>query len=461
MIQKEQMLAWMERNGMDRATVCFRECLEALDRERQRRQAPVLRVVLRFEDPESWVGAAFAMMAEGQSLWFASPRWGDLEWQQCLSIAGPQLVFADGGADVLSFSGSAAEEREGTIAAKVWIPTGGSSGMLRFAGHDWRSFGAAIEGMSRFFLGRQAQQGDFAYRCALPLWHVSGWMQCLRSCWTASEWWHAADGGSYWERPRFQGPRSWISLVPAQLSKILDAGGAKALRQWNHLVLGGAACPDVLMMRALEAGLRPWVTYGMTETAGMIAAVQPDGPGWQQEGARVFPHAELRLGAVEGAGDGIGRICLRSDSLCCGYNGRLWSDQELSGSWWDSGDLGRMPAHGRIDVCGRVGRMINTGGEKVSPEEVEQLLLRHDLLRDVLVFSEPDARWGQRVCCAYSTVGDQVLDEEALRAWLGFRVSPYKIPKTWIFLPDLPRDEKGKCSESRLRAFLRARSENA
>jgi 3-oxocholest-4-en-26-oate---CoA ligase len=117
--------------------------------------------------------------------------------------------------------------------------------------------------------------------------------------------------------------------------------------------------------------------------------------------------------------------------------------------WVMTGDLASVAADGSITFHGRGGRIINTGGEKVFAEEVEQVLIEHPGVRDALVVGVPDPRWGHRVTAVVAPAGDaasagDALAADALIAYVTGRLADYKKPRAIVFVPEIRRSPSGK-----------------
>ncbi|QJY46326.1 o-succinylbenzoate--CoA ligase [Pseudonocardia broussonetiae] len=203
------------------------------------------------------------------------------------------------------------------------------------------------------------------------------------------------------------GPRH-TSLVPTQLLRVLDAGGAAldALRGYRAVLVGGAALDAGLRRRALDADVAVVTTYGMSETAGGC----------------VYDGVPLDGVTVDLEDDG--RIVLGGPTLATGYVGGPAFDGRFR-----TGDLGRL-RDGRLEVLGRADDVIVTGGEKVAPAAVERVLAAQPGVRDVCVVGVPDPRWGQVVAAAVVPGPDRPDDDrlrDAVRAELGRAAVPRRI----------------------------------
>jgi 3-oxocholest-4-en-26-oate---CoA ligase len=112
--------------------------------------------------------------------------------------------------------------------------------------------------------------------------------------------------------------------------------------------------------------------------------------------------------------------------------------------WVVPGDLASVDADGSITFRGRDSRVINTGGEKVFAEEVEQVILEHPGVRDVLVVGLPDQRFGHRVTAVVAPVSDGELTAEGLAAYVASRLADYKKPRSVVFVDSVQRSPSGK-----------------
>jgi o-succinylbenzoate---CoA ligase len=205
--------------------------------------------------------------------------------------------------------------------------------------------------------------------------------------------------------------------VPTMLARLRDAGlrSAPALKA---LLLGGGPIPGELLG---EAGLPVVATYGMTETASHVATRSRSEPG-----ARPLPGVELAIGEE-------GEVLVRGPMVA---PGALAPD-----GWLHTGDRGRLE-DGLLHVEGRLKELIVTGGENVSPVEVEGVLTAHPAVKDAAVIGMPDPEWGEAVT-AFVVLGGSA-DAETLIGWCRERLAAYKVPKRVEQVPALPRNPAGK-----------------
>ena len=244
-----------------------------------------------------------------------------------------------------------------------------------------------------------------SWLCPLPLCHVAGLMIVLRT---------ALAGAT-----TVIGPASleadYVSLVPTQLKRLLDAGA----RGRAEVILGGAPAGRPLLERAREAGVAVRVAYGLTQTAAQVTLSEP---GDVETAGPPLPGAEIAIEA--------GEIVVR---------GPMAAGGEVR-----TGDLGLLDAEGRLVVTGRRDDLIVTGGENVMPAEIEAVLLEDPRVADVAVFGRPDPEWGSAVVAHVVAAPGERPAPEDLRRRCAAALARYKVPKSIELVDELPRSPGGK-----------------
>ena len=245
-----------------------------------------------------------------------------------------------------------------------------------------------------------------------------------------------------------------LFAVPAVYARLLDwPGFASADLSSLRLAISGSAPLPARHSDALTEvlGHRPLERYGLTET-GFVLSNLHDG---QRLGGAVgypLPGTEVRIVDPAGASapDGtVGEIVVRGPQVFAGYSGADTADDFLPGGWFRTGDLGRRdPGTGAFSVTGRSKEMIITGGLNVYPVEVEQVLEAQPGVRAAAVAGRPSERWGEEVTAF--VVADGPLDTAELAKAAAAELAPYKRPKRYVLVDDLPRNHMGKVLRSRL-----------
>jgi len=250
-----------------------------------------------------------------------------------------------------------------------------------------------------------------------------------------------------------------LSLVPTTLRRLLATPGASP-HGLRTVLVGGARADHVLVGEARARGWPVATTYGLTEACSQVATVRPD---------EVIPHAGFVGAPLDGtcvrilraSGDAaapgeVGEIAIAGPSVAAGALDAVGRIVPLaSGGWLRTADRGDLDVHGCLTVLGRGDDVIVSGGENVSPDEVEGVLLAHPGVADAGVAGVPDAEWGQVVCAWIVPRGDApTLDE--LRASCAARLARHKLPRRLVVLAALPRTSSGKLRRRALAASLEA-----
>lgn len=430
----------------------------------QQFQSKALPVVLLSEpEPLAFLAGFIAACSIQCPLFLGNPNWVEAEWQQVFSLVQPDLVWdsskPEDFAERLRKHNVDQTER---LSAKlqtlpfspqpgwIMIPTGGSSGRIRFAIHTWNTLTASVTGFMQHF--QVTQINSF---CVLPLYHVSGLMQFMRSF---------VSGGKFITLP-FKSIEMdkavaavfpadfFLSLVPTQLQRLLQSPTlTQWLAQFHTILLGGAPAWTDLLNTARQHRIRLAPTYGMTETAAQIATLKPEEflHGYMGYG-RTSPHAQITIRDQQGRSlppHQIGTVTVQATSLALGYYPGRFQDAAFQ-----TDDLGYFDADGYLHIVGRNSHKIITGGENVFPVEVETAIRATQLVSDVCVFGVPDTNWGETITAAYVPISPEVTIA-VLQTALEPRLSKFKRPKHWMPLSQMPRNDQGKVNYEQLRQVL-------
>lgn len=342
-------------------------------------------LVIQEADPVAFAVKFFAAASIGLPMALANPKWSATE---------------QGEFDALM----ASDEPE---SGSILIPTGGTTGGVKLAIHDWASLHAAALAVQDFLGG-----GAVHSSCVLPLHHVSGLMQLVRS--------FVSGGSIRFDEDVVDG--RCLSLVPTQLQRMMQADvSTRKMNTASAVFVGGAAIPRGIEQKVRKLKLPVVPVYGMTETAAMIAAVP------NQDFLAAPGIGAVLLGDTDLSVDPDGSIRVRSSSLFKGYHG---GERINPSEGYRTGDAGWLDERGRLHLRGRMDRLINSGGEKVDPVEVQEALLKFEGVADARVIGEPDEEWGETVVAYISLAEDASdLSESKIYSSLKSQLSPYKIPK--------------------------------
>jgi acyl-CoA synthetase (AMP-forming)/AMP-acid ligase II len=146
---------------------------------------------------------------------------------------------------------------------------------------------------------------------------------------------------------------------------------------------------------------------------------------------------------------------IRGPNVTAGYENNPKANAEaFTGGWFRTGDQGVMDADGYISITGRLKEIINRGGEKVSPREVDEILMDHPAVAQVVCFGMPHPKLGEEVAAAVVLREGQTTTERELQAFVGTRAAEFKVPKKILILDEIPKGATGKLQRIGLAAKL-------
>jgi acyl-CoA synthetase (AMP-forming)/AMP-acid ligase II len=239
----------------------------------------------------------------------------------------------------------------------------------------------------------------------------------------------------------------------------------------RSLAYGGSRKPLPVLERALH--LFPDTgfvnAYGLTETSSTIAVLGPeehrmseasDDPAVRRRlgsAGRPVPGVEVIVADERGqelATGAVGEICVRGPQVSGRY---LDTDaSRADGGWLRTGDMGSMDTEGYLFVTGRGDDLIISGGENISPSEVEDVLLGHRAVAAAAAAGIDDPEWGERVGAMVSLRPGAEVDPDELRAWAAERLGSLKAPRVLMVATELPSTATGKVLRREVRAALAA-----
>jgi o-succinylbenzoate---CoA ligase len=410
-----------------------------------------LKVIIVRERAIDFLVDFLAAIAADCVVFLGDPTWVDREWQEVLDLVRPNLIL---GEKTKILSQYPINTR--LLSNSICISTGGSSGKIRFAIHTWETLTAAVMGFYYYF-----DLNHINSFCVLPLHHVSGLMQFLRSFLSGGKFFVYSYNELKLNINKLQDLNLniddfYISLVPTQLKFILE-NNPIWLSQFKTVFVGGAATWKELLISATKYRINLAPTYGMTETAAQIATLKPEyflsidnikdreNTRNNNNCGRILPHAKVEIRGDAGEVLETGRsgiICIESKSLFWGYYDRDAIELPERRKTYITDDLGYLDEAEHLYIIGRNSQKIITGGKNVFPAEIEAVILGTGLVKDVCAIGLADEYWGQvvTVVCVPNADSNSTEIQTAVRG----RLSNYKYPKHWIIVDSLVRDRKGK-----------------
>jgi acyl-CoA synthetase (AMP-forming)/AMP-acid ligase II len=214
------------------------------------------------------------------------------------------------------------------------------------------------------------------------------------------------------------------------------------------------------VIRELEAvfGAPLIESYGMTEAAHQMAS-NPLPPRKRIPGS-VGLAAGPDVAIMDEQGNLLppgttGEIVIRGPNVTGGYENNPKANAEaFTSGWFRTGDQGVMDAEGYVSITGRLKEIINRGGEKISPREVDDVLMDHPAVQQVVTFAVPHDKLGEDVGAAVVLREGQSIGEKELREFVARRLADFKVPRRIVFLDEIPKGATGKLQRIGLAARL-------
>jgi acyl-CoA synthetase (AMP-forming)/AMP-acid ligase II len=256
---------------------------------------------------------------------------------------------------------------------------------------------------------------------------------------------------------------TWYTAVPTMHQAILSRASKNADVIARHplrfLRSSSSSMPPQVIRELEQVFGAPLVeAYGMTEATHQMSSnplpplARKPGTVGRAAGPEMGIMAED--GSLLGA-DETGEIVIRGPNVTAGYESNPKANAEaFTNGWFRTGDQGVMDAEGYITITGRLKEIINRGGEKVSPREVDEILMDHAAVAQVVCFGMPHAKLGEEVAaCVVLREGQQVTERE-LQEFVAKRAADYKVPKKILFMDEIPKGATGKLQRIGLAAKL-------
>jgi acyl-CoA synthetase (AMP-forming)/AMP-acid ligase II len=415
---------------------------------------PGARIAVRLTEPLEYAAALVAIVAAGRVAVPFDPAAPPADAARVLEVAGPAATVTDGpfGLTVLD-----SPERDRGDSG-IFLCTSGTTGTPK--GILLRDEQLAHTAQSVVTVHRLTR-ADRGY-CSLPLFHVNaevvGLLATLRAgAYLAIDRKFSRRG--FWEMIA-ERRITWINAVPAIISILAMEPPPAPPAGVRFVRSASAPLPKAALERfETEVGVPIVETYGMTEAASMITANPVDGP--RKPGSAGRPAgAEVRIETPDGgaAPREVGRVRIRGGGVITGYASGGRPGVIDADGWLDTGDLGYLDADGYLFLVGRSDDVINRGGEKIYPREIEEILLAQPGVRSAAVVGAFDEVLGERpVAYVVPDSGWQQEDVEALlRKACAAELPRQKQPSEYRLVAELPLGSTGKISRRRLKDLVAA-----
>jgi len=294
-------------------------------------------------------------------------------------------------------------------------------------------------------------------RClnVMPLFHIHGLIAAVLASLSA--------GASVWCTPGFNALKffawmdesrpTWYTAVPTMHQTILARADRHrdtiARNSLRFLRSSSASLPPQVMTALEERFGAPVIeAYGMTEAAHQMAA-NPLPPRARKPGS-VGIAAGPDVAIMDEAGNLLppevtGEVVIRGPNVTPGYqNNPSANESAFTGGWFRTGDQGALDHEGYLRLTGRLKEIINRGGEKISPREVDEILLDHPAVAQAVTFAIPHEKLGEDVGCALILKYGLTASESEIREYVAKRLADFKVPRRVLFLEEIPKGPTGK-----------------
>ncbi len=289
----------------------------------------------------------------------------------------------------------------------------------------------------------------------MPLFHIHGLIAATLSS--------LAAGASVFCTPGFNAFRffawfeeahpTWYTSVPTMHQAILALAGRheaaiKASRLRFIRSSSSSLPPQVMEMLEQTFGVPVIEAYGMTEAAHQMAS-NPLPPAKRYPGSvgrAAGPEIAImdEADTLQPPGE-LGEVVIRGRDVTAGYeNNPEANAKAFTNGWFRTGDQGFLDEEGYLRLTGRLKELINRGGEKISPIEVDVVLMDHPAVAQCLTFAMPHAMLGEEVAAAIVLAEGASAKDHELRAFVSERLAPFKVPRKFVFLDEIPKGATGK-----------------
>ncbi len=264
---------------------------------------------------------------------------------------------------------------------------------------------------------------------------------------------------------------SWYSAVPTMHQAVLEQARKfpeKTARIRLRFIRSSSSSLPPAVAEGLEKALNAPVleAYGMTEATHQMSS-NPLPPRPRKFGSVGLPTGTTRIAILDEAGQELptgsaGEISICGENVMCGYeNNPQANASAFAGGWLRTGDLGYFDEDGYLFIRGRSKEMINRGGEKITPREIDDVLLQHPAIRQAVAFAAPHPTLGEDVAAAVVLREGHTLTARELRLFASLHLVEFKVPRQVVFLSEIPKGPTGKIQRIGLAEKLKSELEAA
>lgn len=249
-----------------------------------------------------------------------------------------------------------------------------------------------------------------------------------------------------------------VSLVATQLKRICEHG-IRPNKELRAALIGGGFSDETILIQAANLGWNIYKVYGSTETSAFVTALTPKEIFQKLKSiGKPLKHVEIKIFDEQRhilPADGIGEIGINAPSIFRNYlDNKTDSDAAFYNQFYLTGDFGFYDTDGFLYLENRRTDLIVSGGENISPIEIEQVISLFPNVDEVCVFGLPDKEWGEMVTAVIITKDKNEINFSELRVFLKEKLSSFKVPKKYFQLDSLPKSAIGKIKRSELKKLF-------
>jgi acyl-CoA synthetase (AMP-forming)/AMP-acid ligase II len=301
--------------------------------------------------------------------------------------------------------------------------------------------------------------------CVMPLFHIHGIVASMLSTLASGGTVIAPPNGfnalEFWSLVETYKP-TWYSAVPTMHQMLLARADRNMevinANPFRFIRSSSASLPPVIMERMEEVFKAPVLeSYGMTEATHQMAS-NPLPPKPHKAGTVGYGHG-VKVALMDEVGNllpqgEIGEVVIQGRNVVDGYeNNPEANAKAFTNGWFRTGDQGRIDPDGYLSLTGRLKELINRGGEKISPLEIDDVLLRHPAVAEAMAFAVPHKSLGEDIHAAV-VLKDPVAESE-LRSYCTGLLAEFKVPRKFHILQEIPRGATGKLQRINMAQLLK------
>ena len=295
-------------------------------------------------------------------------------------------------------------------------------------------------------------------RClnVMPLFHIHGLIAAVSASLSvgASIWCSSGFNALSFFSNLDEAKPTWYTAVPTMHQAILSRSGRNSEIIKNNplrfLRSSSASLPAQVMRELEESFSAPVIeAYGMTEATHQMCCNLLDKQKPGSVGKPAGPYVRIAHEADDYLVDGTGEVVISGNNVTPGYENNIDANEksffEIKGDrWFRTGDQGAFDEDGFLYLTGRLKEIINRGGEKISPLEVDSILLDHPEINQVVTFALPHPKLGEEVAAAVVLSNGSTCDDKDIKSFAKERMADFKVPRHVIILDEIPKGATGK-----------------